>query len=237
MYTRILAGLLLMVTVPVMAQNIDHAAEHGGQLYQRLQIEVGAGVDNHDLHLFDWELDGWIGTDENRLRIDAYGHYEDGSSAQAELRLLYSRNVSTFWDAQIGLRQATRPDSISYFTLGIEGLAPYFFETNLHAFISERGDISLQLRQENELFVTQRLILQPFLHASLFLQDVAYLDTAAGLTEAEVGLQLRYEFTREFAPYAHIGYERKFGETASIAIANGRNRDTMNAIVGVRLLF
>ncbi len=119
----------------------------------------------------------------------------------------------------------------------MEGLAPYFFETNLHAFVSEQGDVSLQLRQENELFLTQRLILQPFLETSLFMQDVPYLDTGAGLSEAEIGLQLRYEFTRNFAPYARLGYERKLGETASIAIANGHDRDTINAILGVRLLF
>ena len=158
-------------------------------------------------------------------------------SEQAELRLMYSRNIATFWDAQIGVRQDTHPNSITYFTLGVEGLAPYFFETNLHAFVSEQGDVSLQLRQENELFLTQRLILQPFLETSLFMQDVPYLDTGAGLSEAEIGLQLRYEFTRNFAPYARLGYERKFGETASIAIANGHDRDTINAILGVRLLF
>ena len=237
MYTRIAAGLLIWVTFPILAQNIDHAAEHGGQLYHRLQIDVSGGIAEHDQHLFDWELDGWIGSDENRLKIDAYGLYKNGSSEQAELRLMYSRNIATFWDAQIGVRQDTRPDSITYFTLGVEGLAPYFFETNLHAFVSEQGDVSLQLRQENELFLTQRLILQPFLETSLFMQDVPYLDTGAGLSEAEIGLQLRYEFTRNFAPYARLGYERKFGETASIAIANGHDRDTINAILGVRLLF
>jgi len=84
MYTRIAAGLLIWVTFPILAQNIDHAAEHGGQLYHRLQIDVSGGIAEHDKNLFDWELDGWIGSDENRLKIDSYGLYENGSSEQAD---------------------------------------------------------------------------------------------------------------------------------------------------------
>lgn len=237
MSTRIAFPLLILATFQVTAQPVDHTAEHGGQSYHRFQFDIASGLDNSDRHLTDWELDGWIGSDENRMKIEADGKYSGTSTEQAQLRLLYSRNIATFWDAQIGLRQNIQPDSITYFTFGIEGLAPYFFETGLYAFVSEQGDVSLQLRQENELLLTQQLILQPFLQADLFLQDVPELDTGAGLSGAEIGLQLRYEITRKFAPYLRFSYERKFGETASIAIANGNRRDTINTMIGLRLLF
>lgn len=238
MSTRIPAVILMMlVSFTGLAQYADHSAEHGGQLYHRFLLEAGTGADEHDLHLANWELDGWVGSDENRLRIDGSGKYTGGSTEHAELQLMYSRNISTFWDAQIGLRQDFRPDQISYLAVGIDGLAPYFFETKVHAFVSEQGDMSIQFRQENDLLLTQRLVLQPFLEASLFLQDVPELATGVGLAQAQIGLQLRHEFTRKIAPYASVAYERKFGDTASLAIVNGLDRDTINIMVGLRLQF
>lgn len=225
------------MTFSAIAQEQDHSAEHGGQFYHRFQLEVGSGMAVNDQHLYSGELDGWIGTDENRLRIDSNIFRAGADTEQAGIKLLYSRNLSTFWDVQVGLRQDTRPETTTYLTFGVEGLAPYFFATDMHLFVSEQGDVSLQLRQENDLLLTQRLILQPFLQASLMLQDVPELNAGAGLSEAEIGLQFRYEFTRKFAPYARIGYEHRFGDTAAMAIAKGHDRNTISAMFGLRLLF
>lgn len=239
MFIKLLSGITiaLLMSVSVYAQQEDHMAEHGGKLFHRFRLEAETGMREYDQNLTDWKLDGWYGSDKNRIRIDGSGVYVSGSSEHTELSVMYARNLSTFWDAQIGVRQDTRPESVSYLSFGIEGLAPYFFETDLHAFVSEDGDVSVQLRQENDVLLTQRLILKPLLQANLFLQDVPGLETGAGLTDAKIGLQLRYEYTRKIAPYASMAYERKFGKTASIAIANGIDRDTINMAVGLRFLF
>jgi uncharacterized protein involved in copper resistance len=50
----------------------------------------------------------------------------------AEFLALYSRNISTFWDAQAGIRYDTKPESTAYLTLGINGLAQQWFETEAH---------------------------------------------------------------------------------------------------------
>ena len=138
---------------------------------------------------------------------------------------------------QAGLRHDTQPQSTSYAVFGVEGLAPYFFETEAHLFVSDEGDVSARLREENDFLVTQRLILQPYAEVNLFAQDVPEQEIGAGIADGEIGLQTRYEFTRKFAPYIDVRYERKFGETSSIAKSNGEDNDDFIASLGLRLMF
>ncbi len=209
---------------------------HGSEIYHafRLEADIGAGEGGP---VSRWDFNGWIGSDENKLWLKSEGEISDGSTEQAEVWTLYSRNVATFWDAQAGIRHDFQPDSTSYLVLGVEGLAPYFFETEAHLFISDEGDVSARIREENDFLITQRLILQPYAEINLFAQDVPEQDIGAGLADAELGLQTRYEFTRKFAPYVDFRYERKFGETSSIAKDHGEDNDDFIAAVGLRLMF
>ena len=132
--------------------------EHGHAIYHAFHLKTGVGSSD-DASIADWDFNGWIGTDENKLWLKSEGERENGVTGQAEFWAMYSRNISTFWDAQIGVRHDTQPDSLTYAVIGFEGLAPYFFETEAHIFVSEDGDVSAQIRQENEFLITQKLII------------------------------------------------------------------------------
>jgi copper resistance protein B len=227
---------LLAMTSPVYAAD-DHAHEHGGQIFHRALLEMDGGHSREEGTLATWDFDGWVGTDENKLHLKSEGERAEGETHEAEFWALYSRYLYEFWDAQLGLRHDIQPDSVTYLAAGVEGLAPYFFETEAHLFVSEEGDISARLHQENEFLLTQELILQPYLELNFFAQDVEEQGIGAGLSDGEIGLQTRYEFSREFAPYMDLRYERKFGETSSIAKREGDNNDDLIASVGLRLLF
>lgn len=200
----------------------------------RLETDYGGGTDGP---VASWDLDGWIGGDMNKLWLKSEGENSDGATEQMEFWALYSRNIADFWDLQAGLRHDVQPRATTYAVFGVNGLAPYFFETEAHLFISDDGDVSARLREENDFLVTQRLILQPYLEANIFAQDVEEQDIGAGLSSAELGLQTRYEITRKFAPYLDLRYERKFGETSSIAKNHGEDNDNFITAIGLRLMF
>lgn len=212
-----------------------HAA-HGGGIFHafRLETDYGAGTEGP---VASWDFEGWIGGDYNKLWLKSEGENSDGKTEQAEFWALYSRNVSTFWDLQAGIRHDTQPHPTTYFVFGTQGLAPFFIETEAHLFISDEGDITARLRREHDLLLTQRLILQPYAEINLSAQDVPEQEIGAGFTEGEIGLQTRYEFTRKFAPYVDFRYERKFGETSSIAKDEGEDNDDFIAAVGLRFMF
>ncbi|MDG1701767.1 MAG: copper resistance protein B [Opitutae bacterium] len=211
--------------------------EHVSTVYQTFNLEIGLGGTDDGAGIAHWDFDGWIGTDENKLKLKSKGERENGVTNQAEFWATYSHKIDTFWDVQIGIRQDTQPDLLTYGVIGLEGLAPYFFETESHLFVSEDGDVSVRIRHEKEFLISQKLIAQPYVEANLFAQDVPELEVGSGLSNAEFGLQTRYEFTRSFAPYIDVKYERKFGDTSSIAKNNSEAKDAVVGTIGVKWMF
>lgn len=241
MRTKILVTgfVLASMASPAMAQeNTRHPADHqhGSEIWHAFTLESYYGGGKSGA-VWGWDLDGWVGTDENKIWLKSEGENEDRATESAEFWALYSRNIHDFWDVQAGIRHDFQPDSTSYAVIGLNGLAPYFFETEAHLFLSEDGDVSARIRQENEFLLTQRLIIEPYAEINLFAQDVPDKDIGAGLSSGEIGLQTRYEITRKFAPYIDFRYERKFGETSSIAKNHGEDNDNAIAAFGIRVMF
>mgnify|MGYP002781303672 CR=1 FL=1 len=236
-----LAMTLVVFPAPSLAaEHSTHAhmaAEHGGGIFHMFRLEVDAGSTTDGASVQHWDLDGWVGTDENKLWLKSEGELADNSLEGAEFWALYSRNISTFWDAQAGIRYDSKPESTAYLALGVNGLASYWFETEAHLFISQHGDVTARLRQENDLLLTQKLILQPYLEVNLSAQDVPEQEIGAGVTNGQIGVQTRYEITRKFAPYVDLHYGRKFGETSSIAEREGEEKDEWVGTVGLRIMF
>lgn len=236
---RLRAAVCLFVCVflslPVHAGD-EHAREHGGGLFHmfRLETDYGGGEDGTTA---TWDFDSWVGGDTHKLWLKSEGEYAAGRLHEAEFWGLYSRNISTFWDAQGGIRYDVEPASTVYAVLGFEGLAPYFIDTEAHMFISQYGDVSFRLRGENDFLITQKLVLQPYIEGNFFAHDVPRHETGSGLANGEVGLQTRYEITRKFAPYLDIRYSRKFGKTATIAADEGESRGELVGLIGLRLMF
>ncbi len=212
-------------------------AAGGRGIHHAFHWELGGGRASNGATNTESDLDGWIGGDYHKLAIKSEAERENGVTGRAEFWAMYSRNIATFWDLQIGIRHDTQPGSLTRLVLGSEGLAPYFFETEAHILISDNLAVSARLRQENDFLLTQRAVMQLYLDAELHTRDIPELEAGAGLSDAEAGLQIRYELSRDFAPYFDIRYERKFGETSAIARRNGEENDAVIAMLGLRLLF
>lgn len=201
------------------------------------QLEMGYTDDAADG--YSWEVDAFWGDDYDKIWFKTEGEgLQDGEVETAEVQALYSRLISPFWDVQAGLRYDIRPDpSRGFAVLGLQGLAPYWFETDTALFVSEDGDASFRGEFEYELLFTQRLILTPQFEFTLAAQDVPEYGIGSGLTSTEIGLRLRYEIQREFAPYIGVSYEQKYGETKDIAEREGEPTSTTSFVVGVRAWF
>jgi copper resistance protein B len=61
--------------------------------------------------------------------------------------------------------------------------------------------------------------------------------TGAGFADIDTGLRLRYEFSRNFAPYIGLVYEGNFGQTASYAKRVGQSTGDSRFTFGVRIWF
>ena len=215
-------------------------AEHGGGtnwflLAERLEYQTNEGA---SLLLFDGQ--GWWGTDRNKLWVksEVERDFDAGRFEEAELQALWSRPISRFFDIQAGVRQDFQRGADRTFAVaGVQGLAPYWFEIDAAIFVSGDGDVSARFEAEYDLLLTQRLIIQPRTELNFAIQDVAEIGVGSGLSTAELGLRLRYEIRRQFAPYVGVNWERAVGETAEFARSDGDDAGAVSAIAGVRLWF
>jgi len=184
--------------------------------------------------LWTWDLNGWIGGDIDRVWLRSQGEGREGELDEGEAHIYYGRNFATFWDGLIGFRQDFAPKGRSHFAASIVGLAPYFFETDGSLFLSTKGEASARLKQSFDVLLTQQVIVEPYVEVNAFAKDVPDLNIGAGLTSLELGLQLRYEIVREFAPYVDLVWSRKLGETSGRLRAAGGAPEETSVRFGIR---
>jgi len=203
-------------------------------LIDRLEAGFGGG-DNINA----WDAQGWIGGDYNKFWFKTQGEGVQGKYPEdAEIQALYSRTISPFWDFQAGAGYDIRPKpERGHAVIGVQGLAPQWFEVDAAAFLSNKGDATFRLDVEYELLLTQRLILQPRAEINAAAQAIPELALGSGITHSELGLRLRYEIRREFAPYIGVSWKKAWGDTANIVRAAGAETSSLYFVAGLRLWF
>ncbi|WP_076070369.1 copper resistance protein B [Sphingomonas montana] len=213
-------------------------AEHGGMMFSRVMLNLAEVQAQRGEEGYRWDGEGWFGGDLNRLVVKSEGEAAFGRRIDtAEVQALYSRAIGPYFDVQAGVRQDLGRGTRSYAAIGVEGLAPYWFDVEGALFLSNRGDVLARVEGTYDQRITQRLILQPRAELNLAAQDVVASRIGAGLSDAELGLRLRYEVRREFAPYVGVAWERRFGRTARLARAAGEGRGGAALVLGVRAWF
>lgn len=195
------------------------------------------GTQSHGKGLFSWDAEGWYGGDTDKLWLKSEGLQRGSETDDGEVQALWSHNSADFWDLQGGVRQDFAPTGRTYAVLGVEGLSKYFFETQAHLFVSTHGDVSARLKQSIDLPITQRWFIEPHAEANLAVQNVPDERIGSGLSDIQIGLQTRYEFTRKFAPYADLVWHKSFANTASYDRANGDPTDELTLRAGIRFWF
>ncbi len=217
----------------VAGHHVHDTAVHWFAMFNRLET-----WDAEEGNAFGWEGTGWIGTDLDRLWIRSEGEAIDGSIESADVEVLYGHAVATWWDAVIGIRHDFGEyPSQTFAAVGLMGLAPYMFEISATAYLGESGQTGVNLEAEYETLFTNRLILQSLVEADVWGKDDARRGIGSGLSKVEAGFRLRYEFTREFAPYVGVVRERVFGGTADLRRMDGGHVDDTRVVIGLRTWF
>ena len=213
--------------------------EHGGMAMNQVMVDLAEVQFRQGRDGYRWEGEGWWGGDINRFVAKTQGEGDwRRAPDDAEVQALYARAIGPYYNLQAGVRQDIgKGPKRTYAVIGLEGLAPYWFETEASVFLSDKGDVTARLEGWYDQRITQRLIIQPRAEVNLAAQNVPEQRVGAGLSSAEAGLRLRYEVAREFAPYIGVSWERKLGRTGRYADSAGEGRGGAALVLGVRAWF
>lgn len=185
-----------------------------------------------------YDAQTWFGGTYDRLVLKAEGDIANGKLEDSRTELVWGHAIATYWDSQLGVRHDTSEGpNRDWFAVGVQGIAPYWFEVDATAYVGEQGRTALRLQAEYELLFTQRLILQPRLELNAYGEDDVATGVGSGLSDSAIGVRLRYEIKRQLAPYIGVEWRNKYGGTADQArIANLPTSETQ-WVAGVRFWF
>lgn len=185
-----------------------------------------------------WEVRGWYGNDSDKLWLRSEGVRSGGKLEDGELELLWNHVTSSYWSRQLGVRHDIgNGPARSWIAVGVQGLAPYWFELEATAYAGAGGRTAARLRVDYELLLTQRLVLQPELEVNLYGRRDPQRRLGEGVSDIQFGLRLRYEIRREFAPYVGVNWTRRVGATADYARHDQRAVRERQWLAGVRFWF
>jgi copper resistance protein B len=190
------------------AMQMDDHAMRGMLLLDRLERRL----DPHGDNATAWSAQAWLGGDIDRLWLDSEGERGRDGTRDAYAEALWGHAVAAFWDTRLGVRHDVgQGPAREWLAFGVEGLAPCWFEVNATFYAGPQGRTAARLEVTYDLLFTQRLILQPLLELNAYGRDDPQRGIRAGLSDAELGLRLRYEFSRRFAPYVGVAWTRRRG--------------------------
>jgi copper resistance protein B len=183
---------------------------------------------------------GWIGTDMNRFWLKTEGFVEHGIMTDGDHEMLYDRPIPRlrYFDFQAGVRyDLDSAPGRTWGAIGIEGLAPDFFEFAPTFYFSNRGFFAGRIEGSYDLLITNRLIAQPQFELNFYSKSNPSRGIGSGLSELDTGLRIRYEICRKFAPYIGVAYTGTFGQTATFTREEGGNPNDPRFIFGARLWY
>ena len=217
----------------VHGHSVHDRAIHYFVLFDQLEWQSGAGGTGGS-----WDNKGWVGGDIDRFWFRTEGEGERGSLHAAQAHALYGRAIARWWDLVLGIRQDVRPGPAqTWAAVGVQGLAPYWFEIEATAYIGTAGRTHARLETEYELLLTNRLILQPLMEVEIYGKSDPERHIGAGLSTIEAGARMRYEIRREFAPYVGVTWSRRFFGTADFARESGEEVSGARLALGARIWF
>lgn len=187
--------------------------------------------------LFD--VQAWYGTTYNRLSLFSEGEWVNGDMEDVSTDLLWQRAYSAYFDTLFGIRFDQKPEGKNrrWLALGLQGLAPYWFELNVTGYLADDGRSAISTEAEYELLLSQKWILQPRAELNAYSKNDIENGIGSGVSDINIGLRLRYEITRQFAPYAGAQWNNTYGKTADYRKATGEDTSETQLIAGLKFWF
>lgn len=248
----LLFGAALMASAPawaatdgLQATTLNGAAPYGNPIaddrtyehfiFNQLEGRVGDGT------YFRFDGQGWYGDDYNKLWFKAEGRYNAdnmGKESDGDTELLYDRAVTRYFDLQGGVRyDANSTPGRTWAAFGFQGLAIGFWNIEVTGYASDSGHYALKTNASYDLYLTQRIVLQPQFETNSYSKGERTSGIGSGFSDLDAGLRLRYDISRKFSPYIGVTYQRFFMGTEALRRQQGLSSGDLRFTGGLRVWY
>jgi copper resistance protein B len=222
-----------MSMMPGMGDSMNDEARFGKVLFDQLEY-----VHSPDANGIAIDAQAYYGGDVNKLWLKVDGERTGSRLRDTRTEALWAHATSAFWDTQLGLRHDVGDGPArSWAAFGVQGVAPYWVDVEATVYVGQSGRTAARVEAEYDLMLTQKLIFTPDLELNAYGKSDPARHIGSGLSNIELGLRLRYEITRQFAPYIGIDWNRRIGNTADFVRAAGEPTFDHQIVAGVRVWF
>ena len=222
-----------MSMLPGMSDSMNDDARFGKVLIDQLDYVHGADANGVAI-----DAQTYYGGDANKLWFKLDGERTGGHLRDTRTELLWDHAASAFWDSQLGVRHDFgEGPSRTWAAFGIQGLSPYWFDIEATAYVGQSGRTAARVEAEYDVVLTQRLIFTPDLEINGYGKADAARHIGAGLSNIELGLRLRYDISRQLAPYIGLDWNCRVGKTADLMREAGEPPFDHAIVAGVRVWF
>lgn len=185
-----------------------------------------------------YDIEAWYGRTYERAVLKAEGEFQGDDLAEARTELLWGHAIAAHWNTQVGFRHDTgEGPNRTWLAAGIEGLAPYWFDLEVTAYVGESNRTALRVDASYDMLITQRLILEPSFEANYYGRNDPERGLGSGLSDVSLGLRLRYEIRRELAPYVGLEWSDQYGGTEQLTRATNGDPSDTRLTAGLRFWF
>jgi copper resistance protein B len=209
---------------------------HDNEVFEYVSFNQLEGRLTGPTPIFRWDGEGWIGTNKNKLWLKSEGDVTNGIMSDGDHEALYDRPIPhlRYFDWQAGVRaDLDSGPGRTWAAIGIQGLAPYFFDFEPTFYVRDGGHVAGRLEGSYNLYVTQRLIVQPQLEMNFYSKSDVARGIGTGLSDLDSGIRLGYQISRKFAPYIGFTYSSTFGDTAAFARRSGEPVHVSSLVLGI----
>ncbi|HAU1484611.1 TPA: multicopper oxidase domain-containing protein [Legionella pneumophila] len=215
-------------TMPIDTSLVKHPMVHPAGLWRASFIDGGADP-FHNAQRLNYK--GLYGPDYDKLELfvnDA--ELLKGKVESADIDIFYWHLISQFWAIKAGANYTNKPANTPYWQpgIGIEGLMPYFIDTNLRGYYYN-GSAKLDLELSRDTQITNNFFIRAGVRSILASKTVIQANIGNGLNQMRYIVRPYYRIAPGLNINVEYEHEQNYGAFKNIQIINGEaaSQDTI----------
>ena len=200
------------------------------------ELELSADFFNNT---YEGSLNTLIGSDYNKLQLNAEDtEIKNGAIENANMDIFYWRLISQFWAVKGGVNYVYRPANTPYIQpgIGIEGLLPYFIQTDIRAYL-HNGSAKLDMQFARNTQLTHHLFLKLSIDSLFATKTVRQDEIGSGLNSLQWIIQPYYQLNPNLALYLQYQHHNNYGVLKNILTEDNKSTSDNSYSIGLSLLF